>query len=267
MARPATSRSAISQLPGPGPMMGTPSRSPAVSSWSRSGLGDAGSGRDAGLMRRRPATGGELVVVLIALAGFDQADTRTTPISLCWGCHCGRFVTGSVWWVGCGLRLEECVDVVGELLGVLVQESVVGVRVDPQLGVGEAFSQKVAVVRVHHRVVVAVGDKRRLGDAGEPVELRLVGNSPGGDRGELRVASRQVSRLVTVDLTLEEASDRLHALGPAFLGAGEEQAEQVLRAGLVCSRERVHLVTPAVEARAALRRGAGKHEPADESRA
>src|SRR3954454_7538976 len=141
MARPATSRSAISQLPGPGPMMATPSRSPAVSSWSRSGRGDAGSGRDAGLMRRRPATGGEVVVVLIAL------------------------------WVGCGLRLEECVDVVGELLGVLVQESVAGVRVDPQLGVGEAFSQKVAVVRVHHRVVVAVGDKRRLGDAGEPVEL------------------------------------------------------------------------------------------------
>src|SRR4051812_36689803 len=83
MARPATSRSAISQLPGPGPMMATPSRSPAVSSWSRSGLGDAGSGRDARLMRRTSATGGELVVVLIALAGFDQADTRTTPISLC----------------------------------------------------------------------------------------------------------------------------------------------------------------------------------------
>src|SRR3954454_2353021 len=175
MARPATSRSAISQLPGPGPTMATPSRSPAVSSWSRSGFGDAGSGRDAGLMRRRPATGGELVVVLIALAGFVQAGTRAMPISLCWGCHCGchcgRFVTGSVWWVGCGLRLEECVDVVGELRGVLVQESVVGVRVDPKLGVGEAFSQKVAVVRVHHRVVVAVGDKRRLGDAGEPVEL------------------------------------------------------------------------------------------------
>src|SRR3954470_10105005 len=85
MARPATSRSAISQLPGPGPMIATPSRSPAVSSWSRSGLGDAGSGRDAGLMRRTSATGGELVVMLIALGGFDQADTRTTPISLCWG--------------------------------------------------------------------------------------------------------------------------------------------------------------------------------------
>src|SRR3954470_8438648 len=98
-------------------------------------------------MRRRPATRGELVVVLIALAGFDQADTPTTPISLCWGCHCGRFVTAAGGGCGCGLRLEECVDVVGELLGVLVQESVAGVRVDPQLGVGEAFSQKAAVVR------------------------------------------------------------------------------------------------------------------------
>src|SRR3954469_3483416 len=141
MARPATSRSAISQLPGPGPMMATPSRSPAVSSWSRSGLGDAGSGRDAGLMRRRPATRGELVGVLIALAGVDQGDTRTPPISLCWGCHCGRFVTGSVWWVGCGLRLEECVDVVGEQLRVLVQEPVVGVRVDPELGIGKVLSE------------------------------------------------------------------------------------------------------------------------------
>src|SRR4051794_13722710 len=101
MARPATSRSAISQLPGPGPMMATPSRSPAVSSWGRSGLGDAGSGRDAGLMRRRPATGGELVVVLIALAGFDQADTRTTPISLCWGVPLWSFRDGLGVVVGC----------------------------------------------------------------------------------------------------------------------------------------------------------------------
>jgi hypothetical protein len=81
------------------------------------------------------------VVVLIALAGFDQADTWTTPISLCWGCHCGRFVTGSVWWVGWGLRLEKCVDVVGEQLGVLVQEPVVGVRIDPQLDVREALGK------------------------------------------------------------------------------------------------------------------------------
>src|SRR4051794_3904353 len=141
MARPATSRSAISQVPGPGPMMATPSRSPAVSSWSRSGLGDAGLGRDAGLMRRTPATGGELVVVLIAL------------------------------WVRCGLRLEECVDVVGELLGVLVQEPVVGVRVDPQLDIREALGKEVTVLRMHHRVVVAIGDERRLGDPRKPVEL------------------------------------------------------------------------------------------------
>src|ERR1700730_9520458 len=69
------------------------------------------------------------------------------------------------------LRLEKCVDVVGEQLRVLVQESVAGVWIDPQLGVREVFSEQVAVLRVHHRVVVAVGDKRRLGYAGETVEL------------------------------------------------------------------------------------------------
>jgi hypothetical protein len=69
------------------------------------------------------------------------------------------------------LRLEERVDVVGEQLGVLVQKSVAGVRIDPQLGVGEAFSEQVAVLGVHHRVIVAVGDKRWLGNAGKPLEL------------------------------------------------------------------------------------------------
>ena len=102
-------------------------------------------------------------------------------------------------------------DVVGEQLRVLVQEPVPGVGIDPQPGVGEAFGEQVAVLRVHHRVVVAIGNKRRLGDAGKTVELRLVGNTPGDDRGELRVASGEIGRLVTVDLALVEPSERLDA--------------------------------------------------------
>src|SRR5947209_617849 len=68
MARPATSRSAISQSPGPCLTMVTTSRSRAVSSRTRAGLGDAGCGRGADLMRRRPATWAKLAVVLVALA-------------------------------------------------------------------------------------------------------------------------------------------------------------------------------------------------------
>ena len=69
------------------------------------------------------------------------------------------------------LGLEECVDVAGEQFRVLVQEPVAGVGIDPQLGVGEVLGKQVAVLGVHHRVVVAIGDECRLGDAGETVEL------------------------------------------------------------------------------------------------
>src|SRR3954451_6305713 len=61
------------------------------------------------------------------------------------------------------LRREACVDVGGELLRVLGQEPVAGVGIDLELGVGETLSEQAAVPRVHHRVVVAVGDERRLG--------------------------------------------------------------------------------------------------------
>ena len=69
------------------------------------------------------------------------------------------------------LRLEKGVDVGGEQLRVLVQEPVAGVRIDPQLRVWEVLSKQMAVLRMHHRVVVTIGHKRRLGDAGKPVEL------------------------------------------------------------------------------------------------
>ena len=121
-----------------------------------------------------------------------------------------------------------------------------GVRIGPQLGVWEVLDKQVAVVRVHHPVVVAIGDERRLRYAGETVELRLVRNTPGGDCGELRVASGQVGRFVAVDLALVDASERLHALCATLLGAGEEQLEQVLGGRLVRCGQGIHVVAPAV---------------------
>src|SRR4051794_25047119 len=59
----------------------------------------------------------------------------------------------------CDSRLEKGVDIVGEQLRILVQEPVAGVGVDPQLGVGEVLGEQVAVWRMHHRVVVAVGNE------------------------------------------------------------------------------------------------------------
>jgi hypothetical protein len=66
---------------------------------------------------------------------------------------------------------------------------------------------------------------------------------------------------------LVEPSERLHALGLTLLGAGEEQAEQVLGGGLVWRRQRVHVLAPAVQVRATLRCCAREDEATDESRA
>src|ERR1700759_5691843 len=122
------------------------------------------------------------------------------------------------WRAGCDLRLEERSDGDGDQLRVLGQGCVARGWEAPKLGVRKALSEQMAVLRVHHRVVVAVGNERRLRDAGKPVELRLVRNTPGGNRGELCVAGRQVSRFVTVDFALVEAPYRLHALGATLLG-------------------------------------------------
>jgi hypothetical protein len=84
--------------------------------------------------------------------------------------HCDSFSCGG-WSGSAATYVSKCVDVVGEQLWVLVQEPVAGVRVDPQLGVREVLSEQVAVLGVHHRVVVAVGDECRLGYPGETVEL------------------------------------------------------------------------------------------------
>jgi hypothetical protein len=37
---------------------------------------------------------------------------------------------------GCGSPVEKRSDVIGEQLGLLVEEAVVGIRVDPQVGLG-----------------------------------------------------------------------------------------------------------------------------------
>jgi hypothetical protein len=86
-----------------------------------------------------------------------------------------------------------------ELARVLVEEAVAGIRVDPQLCVGQVVGEKVAVLGDHHRVVVPVRDQRRLRDRAEPVELRRLRDPPARDRVELRVTRREVRRLVGID--------------------------------------------------------------------
>jgi hypothetical protein len=61
--------------------------------------------------------------------------------------------------------------VAAEQSRVLIEEAVVRVRVDQELRVREVLGEEVAVLGVHHGVVVAVGDEGRLGDACQPVEL------------------------------------------------------------------------------------------------
>jgi hypothetical protein len=64
-----------------------------------------------------------------------------------------------------GLRstaVEKRVAVVCGQFRILVEEPVIGVGVDPQLGVRQVVCEQVAVLGDHHRVVVAVCDERRL---------------------------------------------------------------------------------------------------------
>src|SRR3954469_4785248 len=168
-------------------------------------------------------------------------------------------VTGfSFHWAG-GSGVEKSPHVVAELLWVLVEEAVPGVGIDPQLGVRKMLGQKPAVLGMHHRVVVAVGDQRRLGDPGQAVELGSVRDAPGRDRRQLSVARGKVSRLIAVGLPAIEPLDGLHALGAALLRWGEEQFEKVVCGGLIRSREGIDLVGPAMQIRAALRRRAREH--------
>ena len=101
---------------------------------------------------------------------------------------------------------------VGEELRVLVEEAVVRVGIDPQVRFGQPVGEEPAVLGVHHRVVVADGDEGGLRDAGEPVELRRLGNSPGSDRGELGVSAGEVGRCVAIVLACVRASEVLTSL-------------------------------------------------------
>jgi hypothetical protein len=78
------------------------------------------------------------------------------------------------------LAVEERVDIVGELLRVLVEEAVPGVRVDPQLRVREVTREQTAVLGDHRRVVVPVRDQCRLDDRIEAGELRRIRDPPSG---------------------------------------------------------------------------------------
>ena len=72
---------------------------------------------------------------------------------------------------------EELADLGRELVRVLEQEAVAGVRVDDEPGVWDVPGQQ---VRVHSRdkdVVAAVGDQGWLGDAGQSRELAHVGDA------------------------------------------------------------------------------------------
>jgi DNA-binding CsgD family transcriptional regulator len=67
--------------------------------------------------------------------------------------------------------VEERSDVVRELFRVLIEESVAGVGVDPQLRVRQVPGEEAAVLRGHQRVVVAGGDERWMCDRRQPREL------------------------------------------------------------------------------------------------
>ena len=64
--------------------------------------------------------------------------------------------------------------------------------VDSEFGAWKVLREQAAVLRVHDLVVVAAGDERGLGDAGQAVELRGVGDAEGCERRELGVASCEV---------------------------------------------------------------------------
>jgi hypothetical protein len=103
------------------------------------------------------------------------------------------------------------VDSSGEVVGVLEQEAVAGVGVNPQLRVRQPVGEQVRIARRHHAVVVAVGDEYGLRDASEPVELARFGDAPCVDRVQLRVARRERSGRVAVLGADEDALDEFPA--------------------------------------------------------
>lgn len=71
-------------------------------------------------------------------------------------------------------QVEEPIHVARELLGVLVQEAMAGIREDLQAGIGHLLLQDEAVDGGDHEVVGALGDEGGRRDVGEAVE-RAVG--------------------------------------------------------------------------------------------
>lgn len=155
---------------------------------------------------------------------------------------------------------------VTEQFRILIQEAVIGVRVDSQVRIRKLIGKDPTVPRGHHCVVVADGDERGMGDTGQPIQLRGVGDSPRGEGGELGVSSRQIGRRIPIFLADLRSAEVSHALGAAFFRTREEDLKGVLRSDLVRARVGVYVVTPAVQPRTALRTRAREHEPTHKPR-
>src|ERR1700678_384175 len=156
---------------------------------------------------------------------------------------------------------KEVVDFGCELVRVLEEEAMAGVRVDDQLGIREMAREKIGVHGRNHDVVAAVGDKGRLSDSGQPRELAQVGDAPVIDRFRLGVAHGQGRSLIAVQCASEDPSEKLLAPGLARLGRRGAEIGSVLGALDILVGVPGDFSTPVMESTAALRAGAAEDKP------
>src|ERR1700730_17682416 len=126
------------------------------------------------------------------------------------------------------------------------------------------LAQNVGVLGRDHGVVVAAGDKRRLADASQAVELRGLGDPPFDDSvvmGGLGLLAHWEVAVVASSLKPREV---LHALATARLGGGEEDTEVLLEAIVVSIGQGRDVYGPPVHVRAAPSgTGGGEYDTAD----
>src|SRR5438552_10549951 len=118
------------------------------------------------------------------------------------------------------LLREELESLLDELLVVLEDSAVAGVRVDHQLVVRQTSGHVERVRRRQHPVVIAVREQHGMCDLREVVRLLL---APAAAGLELREVRANGGRRVAVDPALLESSQERLAFTLAVRGPGEEE--------------------------------------------
>src|SRR6267143_4734966 len=162
---------------------------------------------------------------------------------------------------------QEHRDVPNKSFRVLVLRSVIGVRVEDQLRIGNVLLEDVRVDRVDDHVVVAVDDQRRLMDRLQIIEGVCARGAPLGECFELRRRHTVVHFGIAALGAPAEAFQIGAASCLAGFGWSEEDAEpQMVRRVVGSAENPLRFRSQRGHALAAARAGADQHQSADQLR-